>query len=259
MKTSSLRLSLSLMVITFLSTAFVPVVTKEGGKEKDFRQFLSYFDAVNLPYHTTLSEIEDYIKTGQTLRNANLTEKEREKNRMLYQAKRERSKAISNPDFLPEAFLGRISRMGPPLFEPLAQLELGKNRIGVVYASSTRYENFYKQYKMLVFNKKGELLNAPLPSKSASNFKLKRAPRTEGFLIAQTGIRKSSTFNIDAKGHIWINTYEHEWANDIKTCAIEENTLVNSKLVETEVFEVNSKGQIEEMKEYPTVAKACLD
>lgn len=258
MKTSHFKLFFSLTAIVFLSTAFAPSVLEEGSKGKDFKQFLSYFDAVDLPYFTSLTEIENYIKSAQSI-NLRRAEQDIEKERELYLAKRELSKAISDPDFMPEAYFGKISRMGPPMFEPLAQFELNENMVGVVYSSTARFNNFHKQYKMLVYNKKGELLNTSLPETSKSIFKLKSAPRQKAFLIGHTSIQESATFNLDKQGHIWKNIYQHEWANDMQECPIEENTLVHSKLVDTQVFKVNAKGMIEEMKEYPTVAKAGLD
>lgn len=254
MKTSRFILGFGLLATVLLSTAFAPINLKKMVKNKAFKSFLSHFDSKALPYNITLSDVKNHIEQAQSSKSQAFTEEAAKAQKLFYKKQKEQSDAISNSTFLPEAFQGFISRMGPPLFEPVAQFELKEDMIGVIYASSRRFDSYHKDYKILIYNQQGDVLNINTSDKK-SKLKIKRSSYDDAFLMAFTSVQQSMTFKIDEQGHIWQNRYEHQWANGFQGCPIQENTLEDFKLVETKVFNITKEGKIEEMKEHPAVAK----
>lgn len=253
MKTSRFILGFGLLATVLLSTAFTPINLKKMVKNKAFKSFLSHFDSKALPYNITLSDVKNHIAQAQSSKSQAFTEEAAKAQKLFYKKQKEQSDAISNSTFLPEAFQGLLNRMGPPIFEPVAQFELKEDMIGVIYTSSRRFDGYLKNYKILIYNQQGEILNLNT-SDEKSKLKIKRY-YDDTFLIAYTSVQESMTFKIDKQGHIWQNKYEHQWVNDYENCPIQENTLEDFKLIETKVFNITKEGKIEEMKEHPVVAK----
>ena len=66
------------------------------------------------------------------------------------------------------------------------------------------------------------------------------------------------TCTIDEKGRIWKNRYTNIWKEDINKHGIVDNEITGYEIESTEVFEIKESGEVVQLKEIPTTAKASL-
>ena len=144
-----------------------------------------------------------------------------------------------------------FSRMGPPDVQPVARFYPNEKMIAVIYSSRRHFSDINQSYNLAVYDLKG---NSLFPR--AENGK--RFSRLE-FNLGSTSLKKTVTFRIDEQGNIWKNTYKNVWKNKLKKKGYLNNQLVDFKLKDTKVFQLNDKGAAEELKAIPSEARASLN
>jgi hypothetical protein len=235
-----------LLVLFVLATsATFPTKTKKSEtpvintiSKETFVEFLSYFDKKELPYGIGLENLEaynGYIKNNTTTKKAI--------------KQHGGHSAISNSNFIPGSRFGKMSRMGPPELIPVARFYPNDKMVAVIYSSNLRFgSGLDKSYNMIVYDLKGHILPAAAKDKNP-------AP----FLVAQSSVEQSITFQIDQQGRIWKNTYDNIWEKSLDDKWIDENEITGFEIKNTEVFELDKNGRLEQLKEIPTVAKASVN
>lgn len=209
-----------------------------GISKETFVEFLSYFEKKELPFRIGLEDLEAY--NGYKKNKTNTTEAN----------KRIGGRStISNSNFIPGSRFSKISRMGPPELIPVARFYPNEKMIAVIYSSNLRFgSGLDKSYNMVVYDLKGNILPAAKKNESPLSF-----------LVAQSSVEQSITFQIDQQGRIWKNTYDNIWEENLDKKWINENAITGFEIKNTEVFELDKNGKLEQLKEIPTVAKASVN
>ena len=244
MKIKNCIVCMSMISMAFLSTAFIAPQpsnhpeSENGGQ--NFAEFLSHFEKTTLPFRLELNKVDQY----QTL-------KSELKQKRTKPAKR---KVVNNPlagtRFIPEVANGRFSRMGPPQVEPVARFYPNEKMIAVIYGLKQRIGNHYnKSFAMMVYDLKGNII---APKQDEVHWK-------RSFNLGHTSTDRTISCFIDAQGHIWKNTYENVWEKDIKINGLNNNVIVDFKLVNTDVFKLKKNGIFEQLKNVPSDGRASLN
>lgn len=206
--------------------------------KESFVEFLSYFEKKELPYSIGLENLEaynGYIKNNTSTKEAINRHGSRS--------------AISNSNFIPGSRFGKMSRMGPPELIPVARFYPNEKMVAIIYSSNLRFgSGLDKSYNMVVYDLKGNILPATSKDKNPASF-----------LVAQSSVEQSITFQIDKQGRIWKNTYNNIWEKNLDDNWIDKNVITGFEIKNTEVFELDKNGNLEKLKEIPTVAKASVN
>ncbi|MEZ4931958.1 MAG: hypothetical protein R2788_07555 [Saprospiraceae bacterium] len=214
-------------------TPVINAISKES-----FVEFLSYFEKKELPYGIGLENLEAY--NGFKKNKTTATKNNNPSGRLS---------PISNSNFIPGSRFGKMSRMGPPELIPVARFYPNDKMVAVIYSSNLRFgSGLDKSYNMIVYDLKGNILQGASKDKNPSSF-----------LVAQSSVEQSITFQIDKQGRIWKNTYDNIWEESLDNKWIDENLITGFEIKNTEVFELDKNGRLEQLKEIPTVAKASVN
>lgn len=240
------KLSFLLLGLLIVLSAFVGT----NDREKKFEAFLADIETTALPYQI---ELEDFVPNdpdGQSFYDKAGDE---------YYHKMNKYKS-----FIPELISGRFSRMGPPAIELLAKLDVSEEVIGVIYASHHRFYQYSASYHLMLYNRKGELLN--YETKAITKRKKKRKNKlffpTEvppSFLLAYQTIEDTQIATIDTNGEIHIHKMRNNWEKDVTEYGVVENEIAGYQEVKEERFTLGEKGKIRSV-EIPvaTDARAAL-
>ncbi|NRB51127.1 MAG: hypothetical protein HRU41_25880 [Saprospiraceae bacterium] len=229
MKKLSLLLGLSLVALT----AFV---SPHSTKQDKFENFLSELRTLEFPFQI---EIEDL--TSRYAEYECLSDDEFE---------RRYRKMETFKDFLPETSF-RFSRLGPPLVEPLAKMEVSQGITGVVY-STFRDQQFASEnaFLILFFDRKGN----PIDHKMADRELKKKnwlpsafKPDIKGYALAFQGLENTQTVKLEKDGTISIELFENLWAKDIYEHGLAENEITAYQPISTEELLITSKGKIKSL------------
>lgn len=254
-----------LIIIGILSTAFIqptPVVEVPNSKKTahDFAEFLSHFKKVELPYSMNLEDFKQYesYKKGTQGRKSKKMRK-----------KKINSQPAIYSEFLPKTARAMFSRKGGPSNYPVARFYPNEKMIAIVYCTRDVFAgNLFQSYNLAIYNLKGEILfpKSPVSNEnlngSNSNSQQRVAYRDqfpEAFNIGSTSHEKTISFRIDEKGNIWKNTYDNVWKKSLKKKGYRNNQLVDFKIKDTQVFQLNDKGVVEELKAIPSDGRASLN
>ena len=227
MKKLSLLLGLCLVALT----AFV---APHSSKQEKFEDFISDLPALEFPFQVS---IEDMI-TRYDVYEA-LSDEEFENRYLAMEQFR---------DFLPESWF-RFSRMGPPLVEPLAKMQVSEDVVGVVY-STFRNHRFRGENAFLImfFDDHGSPIDHSKSDKKGK--KNKRAwlspnkPDIMGYALAYHGLVNTQTVRLEEDGRISLEVFENVWAKDIDEHGTRDNEITGYKCVSSEELLINSKGRI---------------
>ncbi len=225
------KLSFLLAGLFMVLSAFVGT----NNQEKNFQAFLAEIETAALPYQI---ELEDFVTNdpdGQSFYDKAGEE---------YYQKMNKYKS-----FIPELISGRFSRMGPPAIGLLAKLDVSEDVIGVIYASHQRFYQYSASYHLMLYNKKGELLN--YETKAVTKRKKKRKNKfffptdvPPSFLLAYQTVEDTQTATIDANGEIHIHKMLNNWEKDVLEYGFMENEIVGYQEVKEERFNLDQKGKI---------------
>ena len=211
--------------------------TEDLIKNETFVEFLSHFEKKELPFSIGLEEL-----------HSPMTLKKHQQQSARLSKKQFIRSPISNSEFIPEARMGRMSRMGPPELIPVGRFYPNEKMIAVIYSSKQRFGSpTNKNYNIVIYDIKGNVL-----PHSNDEF------RQQTISLAQTNIEETMTGMIDKKGRIWKNTYKNMWKKNVQEKGIIDNEIIDFKIANTEVFSLNKQGEIEQLKEVPVTAKASL-
>lgn len=253
MKIKNLIVLSSLVFLGTLFSGFVSprteiIIEDKGGES--FAEFLSHFEKTELPYRFALDDFKQYEvhKKGISKAAYKKTQKKFSKSRMR---KGGVESPISRMKYIPEVARGRFGRMGPPEVHPVARFYPNKKMVAIVYSSKRRFsKDLNTNYNLVVYDLKGKVL---FPSKA--NQKDFRYAFNLGF----SSLENTVAFEIDKEGRIWKNTYDNVWKKNIKKSSFLDNQLVDFKIMDTEVFELNEKGVAVQLKDIPAEARASLN
>ena len=229
-------------LLTMFCFSFIPINEKPENiepeikiKNEAFAEFLSHFEKVDLPYDIGLDDFKNYDE---------LRKKKKPQEKTVSQRK---LSLVSNSEFIPGGFQMTMSRMGPPPLEAIVRFYPHDDMVAVVYSSQMSFGiGLDKSIILVLYDLSGNIL-------SQNN------EVVSGNQIAFSSAEKTGTCHIDQKGHIWMNTYDNCWREDIWEKRPEGNELVDFTLAETKVFKINKEGHVIEMKKYPTMSRASLN
>jgi hypothetical protein len=212
-------------------TAFVGT----NNQEKKFQAFLADIETVALPYQVKLEDLGFIAEEGQSFYDKVGDD--------YYQ------KMAKYKSFIPELISGSFSRMGPPAIELLAKMEVSEEVVGVIYAS---HHSFYQQgasYHLMLYNRKGELLNYETKAVKKRKKRKKKQFFFESdippsFLLAYQGLEETQTATIETDGQIRIHKMLNNWEKDVDEYGFMENEIVGYQEVKEEWFRLEEKGKI---------------
>ncbi len=238
MKIKNMFAIASLFGIALFTMAFVKkdaTITSADGQS--FVEFLSYFDKTNLPYSIGLNDMPAYKDYRKNTGKISVSQKQ--------QAIPGRS-PIATSSYIPEGRFGMMSRMGPPDIQPLARFYPNDKMVAIIYSVQQRFgDGLHKQFNLMLYDLKGNIL-----PKNKEN---------QSYQLAFSSVENTGTCTIDANGHIWVNTYQNIWKKNVANEGYIGNELLDFKLSGTEVFKINTKTGLEQLKDYPITSRASLD
>lgn len=256
MKFKNLILLSSLFLFTILSTAFVEPaapevkIVDEKTPASEFAEFLSHFEKVELPYSLSLNDLEQYDiyrnnANDKAIKKVSKKSYKKIKGKIGYSP-------ITRSKYIHETIRGSFGRGGRPDIRPLARFYLNEKSVAIVYSSQMSFGgDLFKSYNLIVYDFKGNVL-FPAKNNAEKYF-------VGEFNLGSTSSQSTTTFKIDEQGKIWKNTYENVWKNDLNENGFIDNQLVDFKIKETKVFQLNEKGVAEELKTIPFDGRASLD
>lgn len=219
-----------LMVISglFLSTtADTPSkinFEKHTDVDRQFVDFLSAFEKVNLPYEMDIDDVAQLTETTPKYMP--------QQNELL-------TKYIM--DEKGNSKLSKISRFGPPIITPLNRFYPTEETVAVTYARQNRFGVAYSTIMIAVYNLKGKLLSFKAKLRGDDKFS---KSKDWNHLITETNNDQTQSFKITEDGMITINTYHKEWKNDWKEHGIDNNEVIETELVSQEMFSLDSRGEM---------------
>ena len=148
--------------------------------------------------------------------------------------------------FIPELET-RFSRMGPPMVEPLAKIELSNDIVGVLYACY-HFNRYFgdNTYRLMLYDRQGNPVdhreeNLVKEQEKESFFSNRRL---EGFLLAHHNSNETQIFTFGEGGEIAIKRFENIWAKDREEYGIIDNEVVGYTPTTQEVFQLTRAGKI---------------
>lgn len=238
MKKLSLLLGLCLVALT----AFV---SPHSTKQDKFERFCSELTALKFPFQIGIEDL-----TSRYAEYACLSDDEFE---------RRYRKMETFRDFLPETIF-RFSRLGPPLVEPLAKMEISKEITGIVY-TTFRDRQFAGEnaYLVLFFDQKGNPIDHGMGDqelKKRTWFSRNNKSDIKGYTLAFHGLENTQTVKLEKDGSISIRLFENLWVKDIYEHGLAENEIRAYQPVSSEELFITSKGKIKALPKHKVAQTA---
>lgn len=217
------------LLMFFLSVGFVESNERaeEGGEQqRQFLEFLSYFEKVSLPYSVDLKTYEQrqFSKSARS-KKANLTTGDQKFTKIAH-------------EFLPSVRAGKFSRMGRPLLQPIARFFPDDKTVAVIYSSKLQFNSaMISDYTLVYFDLKGNLLGGSRKKGLHPN------DRRIGF----TNQHHAQTFTILPSGKIETVFYDNHWKAKAGSMPYEQNELLGFKKVKTVTYELAGARGIQEI------------
>lgn len=225
MKKLSLMLGISLVALT----AFI---APDSTKQEAFQCFIADLPALEFPFQIDIKDM-----TARYAVYESMSDEE-------YEARYRKMEQFR--DFLPETRV-RFSRLGPPLVEPLAKMQVSEDVVGIVY-STFRDRRFRGEnaYLIMLFDRQGKPINHIKNAKKNNRRVWFPSNKTEimGYALAYHGLVNTQVVRLEEDGRISLELFENVWAKDIDEHGTWENEITGYKAVSTEELIINSKGQI---------------
>ncbi|NET34192.1 MAG: hypothetical protein F6K19_19570 [Cyanothece sp. SIO1E1] len=236
------KLSLLLGICLVALTAFI---APNSTKQAQFESFMAELPAVEFPFQIGIEDMTNRYEVYQTMSDEELE--------MRYR------KMEEFRDFLPETWI-RFSRLGPPLVEPLAKMQVSEDVVGIVY-TTFRDRRFRGEnaFLIMLFDRQGKPIdhskNATKKNKKRNWFPANK-PDILGYSLAYHGLVNTQTVRLEEDGRISLEIFENVWAKDIDEHGTWENEITGYKAVSTEELFINSKGQIKKLSNSKLVKSA---
>ncbi len=228
------KLSLLLGVCLVALTAFV---APNPSKQEKFENFITGLTELDFPFQIGIEDMTSRYDVYECLSNEELETKYRQMGEFR--------------DFLPET-KNRFSRLGPPLVEPIAKMQVADKIIGVVY--STFRQGRYRgenAFLVMFFDDRGK----PIDHGMTTNEKERRSqwfpakrPDVMGYALAFHGLENTQTVTLKEDGRISLELFENLWTKDIDEHGLLDNEITGYKPVSTEEFFITSQGKIKTIK-----------
>lgn len=243
-KNMKFKIIFSLLAITFVNSAFVNPTKSLADKpeitNQSFIEFLSLFEKTEMPFKIGLDDFKKYQKaTTEVLKSKVKKPKSNLDTKLLQKYLNNGNKNMM------------LSRMGPPIQMPVARFSPNDQTVAVVYASyrSYRIEKDIS-FQLALFDLKGNNITSIGTGNLLARY---------NFNLANTSAYGgSTTCTIQADGYIWQRNYKAIWEKDEKEFGIQDNTIIDYELVDTNVFQIRADGNIAEAKNYPVRDRASL-
>ncbi len=223
-------------LLFLLNTGFVNYEKVENGgdRQQKFLEFLSYFEKVSLPYALELNELP-YNKISKNAKLDNLND----------QGKSQGFYGIAQA-FLPLDRIGKFSRIGRPIIQPVARFFPDDKTVAVIYKSSMQFSSYLmNEYTIAYYDLKGNLFGR---SKKRAAFKNYQQ-------IGFTNMHQSQIFTIFPSGKIETVLYNNHWEKKLNKVAIEQNKVVGFRKVKQTDYELVSAHGIQEIGQVEFTAR----
>ncbi len=182
-------------------------------EEMSYQMFLDHFDTKTLPYEIGV----DFLKP-QFLEN-------RKEDKLLQPL----AKNILPRDakkFIPEIGYGQYSRMGPDDFKAEALLVSKDSPFDfIVYSQNSPFDRKPHSFTLVVFNKKGELID-------------------QKTLASCHGMGDGYLGKIDESFNVYITEHKARWKKDVGENSIMDNEIVGYDTVSAEMFTIKPNGTV---------------
>ena len=223
------RLSLVLVTLLLVLTAFI----NTNQKERDFQDFLAGIDSIALPYDIT---IEDLGPTAKEKAN----HRDRDWSRDHF------SKMNRFREFIPELKSGRFSRMGPPIVELLAKIEISEEVTAVIYATHHRFRYYGANYLLAMYDKKGNLMEYSPVKKNKQDAFMEGPPSS--FLLAYQTYEDTQTAILGVDGQLTTREFYNKWKKDVREYGVDnDNKIVGYEQLACKTYQIHSNGKVEEV------------
>lgn len=217
------------------NTSPVEVAFEMETNNKTFAEFLSYFEKVETPFGVSLNNLDQFEALKVNREEENITN----------------LKLKHQKHYIPELAMGGYSRMGPPSVEPVARFYTKDQTIAVIYMTYYPFQfSDNLNFSLCIYDFYGNQLS----HQKQGDMRFKQP-----FHLGNVSLRSTHTFSINSEGNIWINRYENIWKEDIQQKGIENNEIVDYKLVTTDVFKIKPDGLIEQIEAYSLANRVSLD
>lgn len=226
MKKLSLLLGLCLVALT----AFVSPNTTRQNK---FEDFLSELTELEFPFQVGIEDMTSRYTEYECLSDEELENRYR--------------KMETFRDFLPETWF-RFSRLGPPLVEPIAKMQVSTEIVGVVY--STFRDRLYRgenAFLIMLFDEQGNPVDHRMGDrehKKRNWFPSADKPEIKGYAMAFHGLENTQTVSLTEDGRISIELFENIWDKDIDEHGVGENEIIGYHPISSEELIITRKGRI---------------
>lgn len=226
-----------LILTIFISSGFVSYsnfADKEAEKKQKFLEYLSYFEKVSLPYKLDLQTIECFDFTNTKRKKHTKISAKDDKFYKVAQAFYAQLRKEHSAPF----FLGRFSRMGRPIIEPMARFYPDDETVAVIYKSSMQFANpIMTDYYLSYYDLKGNPVGRSKKNLSSAS------DQRIGF----TNLHHTQVFTIFPSGKIETVFYDNHWKAKVGSIAIEKNELLGFKKVKEINYQLDSRQGIQEI------------
>lgn len=226
------KISLLLAICLVALTAFI----LPHSQQKEFEAFLSEIDDIAFPLQIQIEDLTRHYGEMEKLSNRAFDKKYR------------RMEAFRA--FIPEA-QARFSRMGPPLVEPLAKIEVSEEVVGVVYHTFQRNRFFGENaYRLMLYDRKGNPLDhQEVLQEKKKRFRPFEKPQIQSFVLAFHGVEETQIATLDQNWKISIQRFENNWEKDINEHGIMENEIIGYVSIDQQDMKLSLDGKIKEVPE----------
>lgn len=195
----------------------------EKAKEKQFLEFLDYFEEIDLPYEQSLEmlEVNHPLPNHIELRTF---------------PKPTSFEKVAKP-FIP---WGRPIRCSvPPKIKPIGRFLIGTNAVAIVYQGTPllgglRTVNYYLTY----YDLKGNVLP----------FLNKKATYLSEFIIGYSRLYNTQSFTINSLGSLEMSNYSNQWSLEFSYENYNENELIGYKKIEAFYWQLDGLKGIKIIK-----------
>ncbi|MBX2876136.1 MAG: hypothetical protein KTR30_28710 [Saprospiraceae bacterium] len=226
MKKLSLLLGLCLVALT----AFV---SPNSSKQEKFENFLSELDELEFPFQVGIEDMTSRYAEYECLADDEFEKRYR--------------KMETFRDFLPETQF-RFSRLGPPLVEPLAKMQVSEDVVGIVYSTfrDQRYRG-ENAFLIMFFDEDGKPIDHNMGDRAPKRrkwFPASDKSTINGYALAYHGVVNTRTVKLGEDGRMSLELFENVWAKDIDEHGTFENEIIAYQAISTEELLISKKGKI---------------
>lgn len=195
---------------------------KHTDVDREFVEFLSHFEKAKLPFGMDLEDIEYILGDNSPYIH--------EKNNLLIRH--------LNPT---DSKISAFGRMGPPTIVPIKRFYPTKKTVAVSYVKKNKFSLATGSIFVAIFNLKGKLLSIKEEIIDGKRFKFSSEAN---FPISTTDFDQTQTFEISEDGLLQQFTFKRIWDKDYKIHGLENNEVVENRLIHEEIFQFREDGSM---------------